>query len=76
MLLNAYLLAKIGADTPENERNFAEILPKTGNYPTAMSGTSSQASANLAADEHGRGAAARRRAQDAVHVEEDHPGPR
>ena len=34
MLKNAYLLAKIGADTAENERNFAEILPKNGNYPT------------------------------------------
>ena len=34
MLENAYLLAKIGADTAENERNFAEILPKTDYYPT------------------------------------------
>ena len=34
MQQNAYFLAKIGADTAENERNFAEILPKTGNYPT------------------------------------------
>ena len=34
MLKNAYLLAKIGADTAENERNFAEIFPKIGNYPT------------------------------------------
>ena len=34
MLQNAYLLAKIGADTAENERNFAEISPKIGNYPT------------------------------------------
>ena len=32
MLQNAYFLAKIGADTAENERNFAEILPKIGNY--------------------------------------------
>ena len=32
MLQNAYLLAKIGADTAENERTFAEILPKTANY--------------------------------------------
>ena len=31
MLQNAYLLAKIGADTAENERDFAEILPKIGN---------------------------------------------
>jgi hypothetical protein len=34
MLQNAYLLAKIGADTAENERIFAEILPTIGNYPT------------------------------------------
>ena len=34
MLQNAYILAKIGADTAENEQHFAEILPKTGNYPT------------------------------------------
>ena len=26
-----FLLAKIGADTAENEQHFAEILPKTGN---------------------------------------------
>ena len=36
MLQNAYFLAKIGADTAENERNFAEILPKIGNYPTGL----------------------------------------
>ena len=34
MLQNAYFLAKIGADTAKNERNFAENLPKIGNYPT------------------------------------------
>ena len=34
MLQNAYLLAKVGADTAENEQHFAEILPKLGNYPT------------------------------------------
>ena len=34
MLKNPYLLAKIGADTAENERNFAENLPRIGNYPT------------------------------------------
>ena len=27
MLQNAYFLAKIGADTVENEQHFAEILP-------------------------------------------------
>ena len=30
MLQNAYLLAKIGAHTAENEQHVAEILPKTG----------------------------------------------
>ena len=34
MLYNAYLLAKIGADTAKNEQHFAKILPKTGNFPT------------------------------------------
>ena len=33
MLQNAYFLAKIDADTAENEEHFAEILPKTGNHP-------------------------------------------
>ena len=28
MLQNAYSLAKIGADAAENDRNFAEIVPK------------------------------------------------
>ena len=34
MLQNACLLAKIGADTAENERNFAGHLPTIGTYPT------------------------------------------
>ena len=38
MLTNAYFLAKIGADTAENEQHFAEFLPKTGNYPTGLEG--------------------------------------
>ena len=32
MLKTACLLSKIGADTAENERHFAENLPKIGNY--------------------------------------------
>ena len=36
MLQKAYFLAKIGADTAENERHFAENLPKSGNYPTTL----------------------------------------
>ena len=38
MLTNAYLLAKIGADTAENEQHFAEILPKTGKRRTGSRG--------------------------------------
>ena len=38
MLQNAYFLATIRADTAENEQNLAEILPKTGNYPTGPPG--------------------------------------
>ena len=34
MQQNAYLLAKVGADTAENERTFADILPETDNRPT------------------------------------------
>ena len=37
MLKNAYLLAKIGADTAENEQHFAEILP-IGRRVTAAGG--------------------------------------
>ena len=33
MLKNAYSLAKIGADTAENEQNFAEKWPKIGTLP-------------------------------------------
>ena len=33
MLQNAYFLAKIVADTAENEQHFAEILPKTRRDP-------------------------------------------
>ena len=36
MLQNSYFLAKIGADTAENEQHFAEILPKTATYPTTL----------------------------------------
>ena len=38
MLQNAYFLAKIGADTAENEQHFAEFLPKIGNYTTGPQG--------------------------------------
>ena len=37
MLQNAYFLAKIGADTAENEEHFAEFLPKIGNYVLSSS---------------------------------------
>ena len=38
MLQNAHLLAKIGADTAENERNFAENVPKIGKYTLRVAG--------------------------------------
>ena len=38
MLQNAYFLAKIGADTAENEQHFAETLPKISNYPKGPPG--------------------------------------
>ena len=47
MLQNAYFFAKIGADTAENERFFADILSKTGNSHERAAGVL-----------HGRGAAA------------------
>ena len=52
MLQNAYLLAKIGADTAENEQHFAEILPKISNYPTGRRSQQgiSKASARTAAE--------------------------
>ena len=45
MLQNAYLLAKIGADTAENERYFVEHLLEIGNYPTGPLPCGSQAPA-------------------------------
>ena len=49
MLQNAYFLAKIGADTAENEQHFAEKLPKIGNYPT---GSAALMSTRKAVAEH------------------------
>ena len=48
MLSNAYLLAKIGADTAENEQHFAEILPKTGNDPTGRTASRFHLTGNAA----------------------------
>ena len=36
MLKNAYLLAKIGADTAENEQTFVNNLKKKDNYQPAF----------------------------------------
>ena len=38
MLKNAYLLAKIGADTAENEQHFAEFLPIGRRRPPGLRG--------------------------------------
>ena len=42
MLQDAYFLAKIGADTAENEQHFAKKMRKTDNYPTRCSGQGSR----------------------------------
>ena len=71
MLNNAYLLAKIGADTAENERNVAKILPKickklatTLPYPTrGPSARCAARSAHLVLRE------AREHVQDVLHLE-------
>ena len=46
MLQNAYFLAKIGADTAENERKFAENLPKT-DVPPEVVASRTQRSADI-----------------------------
>ena len=43
MLQNAYLLANIGADTAENEQDFAEILPIGRHLPEAAAGAAAPA---------------------------------
>ena len=45
MLTNAYLLAKIGADTAENEQHFAEILPKTSATGSSFAAASARGAA-------------------------------
>ena len=52
MLQNAYSLAKIGADTAESERNLAENLLRSANYPgaAACSGKGAAAAAERATD--------------------------
>ena len=54
MLQNAYLLAKIGADTAENEQHFAEILPTDGAAVPPRVAAEKRLSTNRAAA--GRGA--------------------
>ena len=49
MLQNACFLAKIGADTAENEQHVTEILPKTGNYPTGPPGNAAPGAGGAAA---------------------------
>ena len=45
MLQNAYFLAKIGADTAENEQHFAEILPTNAAAAIRIHGGSTARSA-------------------------------
>ena len=46
MLQNAYFLAKIGADTAENEQHFAEILPTDALWRLRRATSASKASAS------------------------------
>ena len=61
MLQNAYFLAKIGADTAENEQHFPEILPKTVNgdsgrgRPRAKEAEGGRGRARRGVDGGGRG---------------------
>ena len=48
MLQNAYFLAKIGADTAENEQHSAEILPIRPCEPACMSDGTAAAAAEAA----------------------------
>ena len=71
MLHNAYFLAKIGADTAENEQHFAEILPKIGNYPTGPPWPASSALAPPARERR-EGAAHRRRGRRGLRPRAEH----
>ena len=46
MLKNAYLLAKIGADTAEHEQHFAETLTKFPSSPERGEGRAAMATAS------------------------------
>ena len=61
MLQNAYFLAKIGADTAENEQHFAQILPKIGNYPPDANSDAYHSRLSLNTPRHAAPAAARAR---------------
>ena len=60
MLQNAYFIAKIGADTAENEQHFAEFMPKTGDPPPPKTGAARPAgctagcAARASSDQRGR----------------------
>ena len=58
MLHNAYLLAKIGADTAENEQHFAGIVPigrRVADHGPAASGTRRPVVPALAAHDRAHG---------------------
>ena len=59
MLQNAYFVAKIGADTAENEQHFAEILPSDALWRRAVE-IVNQPCLEGCVDDEGLGASARR----------------
>ena len=56
MLQNVYLLAKIGADTAENEQHLAEICQKLATTPRAADATGAAGGAPAGAPGAGDGA--------------------
>ena len=67
MLQNFYFLAKIGADTAENEQHFAQNLPKIGNYPTGRAAGAAPDSRTWDVDAVGRLRGGRARVGSAGH---------
>ena len=60
MLKDACLLAKIDADTAENERHFAEMLPNIGKFLARATGFGERAGEGRRGRRGGRGSAAGR----------------
>ena len=72
MLKNSYLLAKIGADTAENEQHFAEILPLRGCDRVHAAPAGSVGSASAPAPDRGPGGLRRGPSRDDATADRQH----